>query len=76
MTDSPLPISTLIGAQQEDEAVLLQHQNSRGIDYVTHQLRSFWQKLHLAGLHGRFRMKYTVLIPTGNHRETIKSFRN
>jgi hypothetical protein len=34
-------ISTLIGARQENEMVFSRHQNSRGIDYVTHQLRSF-----------------------------------
>lgn len=34
-------ISTLIGARQENEVVFSRHQNSRGIDYVTRQLRSF-----------------------------------
>jgi hypothetical protein len=34
-------ISTLIGARQENEIVFSRHQNSRGIDYVTQQLRSF-----------------------------------
>lgn len=35
-----IDISTLIGARQENEVVFSRHQNSRGIDYVTQQLRS------------------------------------
>jgi hypothetical protein len=34
-------ISTLIGARRENEVVISRHQNSRGIDYVTRQLRAF-----------------------------------
>jgi hypothetical protein len=34
-------ISTLVGARQDNEIVFSRHQNSRGIDYVTQQLRSF-----------------------------------
>jgi hypothetical protein len=34
-------ISTMIGARLENEVIFSRHQNSRGIDYVTQQLRSF-----------------------------------
>lgn len=34
-------VSTLIGARYENEVVFSRHQNSRGIDYVTQQLRAF-----------------------------------
>lgn len=34
-------ISTLIGSRNENEIAFSRHQNSRGIDYVTQQLRTF-----------------------------------
>jgi hypothetical protein len=36
-----IEISTLIGARSDNEVIFSRHQNSRGIDYVTRQLRSF-----------------------------------
>jgi hypothetical protein len=34
-------ISTLIGARADNEVIFSRHQNSKGIDYVTRQLRAF-----------------------------------
>jgi hypothetical protein len=34
-------ISTMIGARHENEIVVSKHQNAKGIDYVTRQLRAF-----------------------------------
>jgi hypothetical protein len=37
----PVEISCLIGSRAENEVVFFRHQTSRGIDYVTSQLRAF-----------------------------------
>jgi hypothetical protein len=37
-------ISTMIGARSDNEVIFSRHQNSRGIDYVTGQLRTFGRR--------------------------------